>query len=141
MPTKSERDALQACLARCAKREPLQYILGEVEFLDVKLLSDKRVLIPLPKTECLVEWVITQLLKQSPDRLPESRNILGLGTRSVAIATALVKRFPMSCILAVDQSSSALEIARLNGEYNQVNNVQLRNFRLVFIHRSKEPRV
>ena len=73
--------------------------------------------------------------------LPESINILGLGTRSVAITTALVKRFSMSCILAVDQSSSALEIARLNGEYNQVNNVQLRNFRLVFIHRSKEPRV
>ena len=141
MPTKSERDALQVCLAHCAKREPLQYILGEVEFLDVKLLSDKRVQIPLPKTECLVEWVMTQLLKQSPDRLPESRNILGLGTRSVAIATALVKRFSMSYILAVDQSSSALEIARLNGEYNQVNNVQLRNFRLVFIHRSKEPRV
>ena len=77
---------------------------GNQEFLDVKLSSGIRVLMPLPKTDWLVEWVITQWLKQSPNRLLESRNILGLGTRSVAIAAALVKGFSMNCILAVDQS-------------------------------------
>jgi release factor glutamine methyltransferase len=117
-------------LLRRARREPLQYILGEVDFHNTQLKIDARVFIPRGETETLVEWLINHINKRIGDAFPgeenfSSLNILDLGTGSGAIAIALAKRFPMGCVLAVDRSPLALEVARENMRRNGVNNLQL----------------
>jgi release factor glutamine methyltransferase len=124
-------------LARRAKREPLQYILGEVDFCDIKLKVDSRVFIPRGETETLVEWLVNAINKgigsadyNSNNTFSDGKeflslNILDLGTGSGAIAIALAKRFPMSCVWAIDQSSLALEVAHNNMQRNGVSNLKL----------------
>ena len=91
-----QEQQFHAMLLRRADREPLQYILGEVEFFGVRLRVDSRVLIPRSETEWLVEWV--------SKKIGSVLSILDLGTGSGAIAIALAKQFPQSEILAVDRS-------------------------------------
>jgi release factor glutamine methyltransferase len=117
-------------LLRRARREPLQYILGEIDFHDIKLTVDARVFIPRGETEILVEWLINHINKRIGDTFSNrenasSLNILDLGTGSGAIAIALAKRFPMGCVWAVDRSPLALEVTRENRQRNGVNNLQL----------------
>ncbi|MDR1366980.1 MAG: peptide chain release factor N(5)-glutamine methyltransferase [Puniceicoccales bacterium] len=114
-------------LRRRATREPLQYILGEVEFFGVRLKVDSRVLIPRSETEMLVEWLIG---KGVPSLVNKRRKnemnlcILDLGTGSGAIAIPLAKYFPFSSIIAVDQSSDALAVAQENAALNCVSHVK-----------------
>lgn len=100
-------DSMRPLVQRRAAREPLQYILGEVEFFDLKLKVDPRALIPRPETEELVE-----LVKQTLDRAPEA--ILDLGSGCGAIAFSLAKQFPQARVTAADNSSEALALAREN---------------------------
>ncbi|MDR1590626.1 MAG: peptide chain release factor N(5)-glutamine methyltransferase [Puniceicoccales bacterium] len=116
-------------LVRRAQREPLQYILGEVDFYDVNLMVDSRVFIPRGETEILVEWLINNTSKRIGNAFSiggnfSSLNILDLGTGSGAIAIALAKHFPKSCVFAVDRSPLALEVVRENMRRNGVNNLQ-----------------
>ena len=53
-----EREAFKPLLRRRARREPIQYILGRTSFRELELLTDKRVLIPRPETEILVEEIL-----------------------------------------------------------------------------------
>jgi release factor glutamine methyltransferase len=99
---------------RRARREPLQYILGCVDFHGVQLKVDNRVLIPRPETEHLVELLIERAAQEKPQR------ILDLGTGSGAIALALAKALPECQVVAVDQSADALEVARANAVANQL---------------------
>jgi release factor glutamine methyltransferase len=115
-------------LLRRARREPLQYILGEVDFHSTKLKVDARIFIPRGETEILVEWLINHIRRRGAFSRGENfaaPNILDLGTGSGAIAIALAKHFPMGCVWAVDRSPGALEVARENMRPNCVNNVQL----------------
>jgi release factor glutamine methyltransferase len=120
-------------LARRAKREPLQYILSEVDFYGIKLKVDSRVFIPRSETELLIEWLVKDINKgmesggfgDAFSGTPLSLNILDLGTGSGAIAIALAKHFPMSSVFAVDRSAPALGVARKNMERNGVNNLKL----------------
>ncbi|MCZ6671969.1 MAG: peptide chain release factor N(5)-glutamine methyltransferase [Verrucomicrobia bacterium] len=95
---------------RRANREPLQYILGTVEFYGVTLKTDARALIPRPETEYLIELLHTRYLNREPTR------ILDLGTGSGAIAIALLNVFPETKALAVDQSVEALALAVENAQ-------------------------
>lgn len=101
---------LREMVKRRVAGEPLQYITGEVEFCGLKLLVDKRVLIPRPETELLVQAV----LQRNP------RKIIDVGTGSGCIAIALAKKLPEAEITAVDVSPEALEVARENGKLHQV---------------------
>ncbi|MFQ6117965.1 MAG: peptide chain release factor N(5)-glutamine methyltransferase, partial [Candidatus Bipolaricaulia bacterium] len=93
---------------------PLQYLLGEVEFMGLKLGVDGRALIPRPETEGLVELILR-------DVEPETEvEILELGTGSGAIAVALAKFLPQCRITATDISREALELARENAARNGV---------------------
>lgn len=107
--TESQLAALRPLVKRRANREPLQYILGTVEFYGMELKVDKRALIPRHETEELVDRVVKQL-HEAPER------ILDLGTGSGALALAFVREYPEANVDAVDVSSSALSLARENAQ-------------------------
>lgn len=88
-------------------REPLAYVLGEAAFRDLTLCVDRRVLVPRPETEQLVE-----LVKDTIALPPTS--VLDLGTGSGALALALAQTYPDARIVAVDSSADALAVAREN---------------------------
>ena len=109
---------LREMVKRRVAGEPLQYITGEVEFCGLKLLVDKRVLIPRPETELLVEAVAKRLKAESGER-KDGVKIVDVGTGSGCIAIALAKKLPEAEITAVDVSAEALEVARGNGKLHQ----------------------
>ena len=104
---RDERAKLQTVLARRAKHEPLQYILGKAYFFDLELEVTPAVLIPRPETELLVEWVLK--------KLPQNGKLLDLGTGSGAIALAVARHRPDAEVTAADLSADALAVAELNG--------------------------
>ncbi len=107
--TEAQLNTLRPLVKRRANREPLQYILGTVEFYGMELKVDSRALIPRHETEELVEQVVKQL-SVTP------RTILDLGTGSGALALALAKEYPDARVDAVDLSSSALSLAKENAQ-------------------------
>jgi release factor glutamine methyltransferase len=102
-----ELTAIRELVRRRGRREPLQHILGYVEFSGLRLKADPRALIPRPETELLIETVA--LRAAAP---PGS--ILDLGTGGGAIALALAARFPLARVVAVDSSAEALLLAAEN---------------------------
>ena len=105
--SEGELEKIRPLVRRRAQHEPLQYILGETDFHGLRLKVDRRVLIPRPETEYLVELVVAACAA------PPAR-ILDLGTGSGAIALALAAAFPGSTVLATDLSADALALAREN---------------------------
>lgn len=103
-----ERANLGALVERRAAREPLAYILGEWGFRRLTLRVDRRVLIPRPETEIVVERCLA-LLGEAPE--PE---VLDVGAGSGAIALALADEHPGARVTAFDRSREALEVARQN---------------------------
>ena len=128
--TAEQTERLRALSVRRAQREPLQYIIGEMDFFGQKLTVDKRVLIPRPETEELVyqmQQYLTEKFFEEPSGSPdiadgEQKNltILDLGTGSGAIAIALAALFPRSKLTAVDCSAEALAVAEENSVKNNV---------------------
>ena len=91
---------------RRLRREPVAYIVGRKGFRRLELTVDRRVLVPRPETELLVEVA----LELSPGR------VLDLGTGSGAIALALADELPAAEVVATDASPGALEVARANAK-------------------------
>ncbi len=118
-----ERDQLRGLVKRALAHEPIQYLVGEAWFFGLPLKVDKRVLIPRPCTQVIVESVIDH-----------SRSTPGFGghhdgdgiliadvcTGSGAIAIALAKQLPGARVIATDISGDALEVARENAERHGV---------------------
>ncbi len=104
--------------------EPLQYIVGECDFMGIKLKVDERALIPRPETEILVEKAI-QKCNQQQSQIHRPLNILDLGTGSGNIAIALAKNIESCCVTTVDISQEALTLAKhnakMNGVYDKIN--------------------
>jgi release factor glutamine methyltransferase len=105
-----ELQQFKTILQRRRHREPLQYILGETEFMGLTLKVNPHVLIPRPETELLVEKGILLLR----ERGAANARILDIGTGSGNIAVALGKTLPEASILSVDVSEDALTVAREN---------------------------
>ena len=106
-------DELAACrqlVGRRAKREPVAYILGRWGFRGLDLDVDRRVLVPRPETELLVDRCLALL-----DGLA-GPDVLDVGTGSGAIALALASELPEARVFGCDVSEEALEVARGNGE-------------------------
>jgi release factor glutamine methyltransferase len=107
--TESELAPLRALVKRRGEGEPLQHLLGTVEFCGHVFLCDKRAMVPRPETEELVELLISDFKSQ----ISNSR-IVDVGTGSGAIALSLAMKFPEAEVLAVDISDDALALAREN---------------------------
>jgi release factor glutamine methyltransferase len=105
--TESELAPLRDLVKRRGEGEPLQHLLGNVEFCGLIFLCDKRAMVPRPETEELVEFLKSEI------RNPKSE-ILDLGTGSGVIALSLAAEFPEARILAVDISDDALALAQEN---------------------------
>ncbi|MBN8867357.1 MAG: peptide chain release factor N(5)-glutamine methyltransferase [Solirubrobacterales bacterium] len=96
--------AFSEAVRRRLRREPVAYILGSRGFRHIELLVDRRVLIPRPETEMLVELA----LEVGPTE------VLEIGTGSGAIALAVADELPDSRVVATDVSDGALEVAIAN---------------------------
>lgn len=97
----------QSLLEKRALRYPLAYLTGAQAFWSMEFLVNENVLIPRPETECLVEFLLTQM--------PEKKlKGLELGTGSGAIIISLANERPDWLLEAIDVSESALDVARQN---------------------------
>lgn len=109
-------DQFQVLLERRLKREPLQYILGETEFMGLVFEVTPQVLIPRPDTESLVEAIL-DLEEEAGESEPI--RVADVGTGSGAIAVSLAKSLPYMQIVATDISPEAIAVARLNAERHE----------------------
>ena len=107
---------IEDALKRLKNGEPVQYIVGEVDFCGNILKVNKNVLIPRFETEELVEET-TKFIK---DNFSESVDILDIGTGSGAISISL-KKNTNSNVTATDISKEALEVAKENAISNKVD--------------------
>jgi release factor glutamine methyltransferase len=96
--------------------EPLQYILGKVEFYGLELKVNQSVLIPRPETELLVENIINQFLKK------KYVMILDVGCGSGNISIALSVSLETVNIITTDICQEALQLAKENAERHNVSN-------------------
>lgn len=108
----NELSSYRDMVARRARREPLQHILGTQEFygLDFEVSAD--VLIPRHDTEVLIEQALALV--------PNAGSILDIGTGSGCIAVSLAVQFPNAIVTATDISVTALDVARRNIEKHNI---------------------
>lgn len=110
----AELDTLRPMVARRAKREPLQHILGSTSFRGHEIKCDARALIPRPETECIIDLVKDRLKGVVCPRIAD----IGTGTGAIAIACA--KEIAGSAVFAGDISKDALALAKENASLNEL---------------------
>jgi release factor glutamine methyltransferase len=101
----SVHERFRSLLARRQAREPVAYILGRRGFRHLTLVVDRRVLIPRPETELLVEVALS---------LPAGARVIDVGTGSGAVALAVADERPDLSVRGVDIDAGALAVARAN---------------------------
>jgi release factor glutamine methyltransferase len=111
--TAAELERYRDAVRRRGRREPLQYILGVVDFRGLALHVDPRALIPRPETEVLVGAVL-DWARPAAERLGRELVAADIGTGTGAIALSLLREGPFSRVLATDVSADALALAQDN---------------------------
>lgn len=106
--TEAEAASLVALVERRSVREPLAYVLGEWGFRRLTLEVDRRVLVPRPETEIVVERCLARIGGLVAPR------VLDVGTGSGAIALAIADEHPDARVTGIDISADALAVARAN---------------------------
>lgn len=131
--TSEEEFFVKESLSKLIVHQPLQYVLGKAHFRDLTLKVDKRVLIPRPETEEMVEWVLEDFKK-----LNQKLRLIDMGTGSGCIGIALAKAQPYFSVFALDKDVDILDLtaenAKLNGvqikcieqDMNQMNTLKLK---------------
>ncbi len=115
--TPEQLDELGRFMERRLDREPLQYIIGEVEFYGRQFTVDERVLIPRPETELLVE----QALLRTSECDIQTPSVLDIGTGSGVLAATLAKELASAKVVATDISQAALDVAAENAHRQGVS--------------------
>jgi release factor glutamine methyltransferase len=98
--------AFGAMVRRRVRREPVAYILGRKGFRRIELAVDRRVLIPRPETELLVELAVEV----------QARTVVDVGTGSGAVALAVADELPRVTVVGTDTSLDALAVAKANAD-------------------------
>jgi release factor glutamine methyltransferase len=107
--TSEVSDKINQIIADLKTNKPIQHIIGETEFYELKFNVNEHTLIPRPETEELVKWILQH----------EFTSALDIGTGSGCIAIALRKNKSAE-ISAIDVSQSALLVAKENAKINGV---------------------
>ena len=123
LQTKSICETFHSYLKKRAKKEPIQYIIGEWEFMGLPFKVNRDVLIPRSDTECLVESILGELAdhrKSAPGAAlgADKPLILDLCTGSGCVAISLAYYVKNAFIIASDISARALTVAKTNAELN-----------------------
>lgn len=105
-------------IAELKTGKPYLQILGETEFYGMKFFVDENVLIPRPETEELLELAIKKI--QGLMSNVQSLKILDIGTGSGVIPLVLKKHFPKAEVTSIDFSEKALETAKKNAAFHQL---------------------
>lgn len=100
------------------KNRPYQHILGETEFYGMTFFVNENVLIPRPETEELIEFALKKI--NTSHRAAENLKILDIGTGSGVIPLVLKKHLPNAEICSIDYSEKALDTARKNADFHQL---------------------
>lgn len=116
--TDDELTRYRSLIARRSRREPLQYILGQTEFMGLPFDVNPAVLIPRPETEILCEEILK--LKDNNTSLT---SLLDIGTGSGCIAISIAHYWPVLTATAIDFSGEALDTAKKNAQLNKVQNI------------------
>jgi release factor glutamine methyltransferase len=106
-----QQQQIESKIPLLVQHRPVQYIVGEAWFRNMKFYVDENVLIPRPETEELVNWII----ETYRDRI-KPLQILEVGTGSGCIAISLKKELAAANLLAVDVSEAALTVAKKNAD-------------------------
>lgn len=113
--TESRATRLEELLRRRESGEPLAYLLGSAWFCGLEFNVGPAVLIPRPDTEVLVNVAAEKAIAL------ESPAIVDLGTGSGIVAILIARLCPRAQVTAVDVSSVALDVARVNAQRHGVN--------------------
>ena len=117
----TDRARYDALIARRASGEPVAYLRGYKEFFGLRFAVDRRVLIPRPETEVLVEAVLAFV------RTTGRTRVVDVGTGSGAIAIAVAVSEPRARVIATDVSADALAVARENARaHGALDRIDLR---------------
>jgi len=111
---KDEVNIYREFIRRRSKSEPLQYIIGKVEFYGLEFNVNPSVLIPRQETEILVETIVNSVNKE------DNLRILDIGVGSGNITVSLAKHLAFSKIIATDITEQTLATAKANAEMNGV---------------------
>lgn len=118
-----ERQSLRDLVARALKHEPIQYLVGEAWFFGMAFQVDRRVLIPRPSTQTIVEHVLqhARATHGTANQKGAGLTIADVCTGSGAIAIALLKQLPGARAYASDISKDALDVAASNARRHEVS--------------------
>ncbi|MDO5509328.1 MAG: peptide chain release factor N(5)-glutamine methyltransferase [Weeksellaceae bacterium] len=110
---------LDSALFQLQSGTPYQYVVGETEFLGMRIFLNPSVLIPRPETEELAEKLIKQITKMHGSGFNGS--VIDVCTGSGVLALAVKKAFPDARVIALDISEDALEVAKNNALYHHLH--------------------
>jgi release factor glutamine methyltransferase len=109
-----EQEAFNNYINQLKKGVPIQYVLGEADFYQLKFKVNEHVLIPRPETEELVYLILQDA------KINQPKSIIDIGTGSGCIPIALKKHLPNTAISAIDISENAIAVAKENALKNKV---------------------
>ncbi len=119
--TPEQQAELEKLIVRAEQGEPIQYIIGHVDFRGLEIHCDRRALIPRPETELLVQAVLNMVAEASSlciqrQDAAATLKIADVGTGTGCIALSLLHELPNAEVIGVDISPEVLALARENAE-------------------------